>query len=213
MTYTLYGSQGSGSAAIEIALRRCGLPYHVARAATWEADSALAELRQANPLQQIPTLVLPDGSIMTESAAILINLGLIHPASDLLPESPTARAQAIRGLVFIAANCYSAIGIIDYPERWTIGETELAQNELRQGAKRRLHASWEIFADCFSTALAPTGNQPGALDIFAAVVTKWSGTRAHLAEHRAEFFAALNRIDAHESVAPIFAEHWPAKIS
>ncbi len=211
MTHTLYGSQGSGSAAIEIALQRCGVPYRVARAATWEADSALAELRQANPLQQIPTLVLPDGSIMTESAAILINLGLTHPASDLLPESPAARAQAIRGLVFIAANCYSAIGIIDYPERWTIGETELAQNELRQGAKRRLHASWEIFADCFSTALAPTGNQPGALDIFAAVVTKWSVTRAHLAEHRAEFCATLDRIDAHETVAPIFIEHWPLK--
>ena len=30
------------------------------------------------------------------------------------------RAQALRGLVFIAANCYAAIGVIDYPERWCL---------------------------------------------------------------------------------------------
>lgn len=209
MTYTLYGSQGSGSAAIEVALRRCNLPCRIVRAATWEADSALAELRQVNPLQQIPTLVLPDGSIMTESAAILIHLGLSSPASALLPERPSSRAQAIRGLVFIAANLYSAIGIIDYPQRWTIGNSDLVRDELRQGAKQRLHATWEIFDDCFFPSLTPAGDQPGALDILAAVVSKWSGTRAYLGEHRPEFAAALKRIDAHESVAPTFAEHWP----
>ena len=209
MTYTLYGAQGSGSAAIEVALKRCNLPYRVTPAATWETDSALAELRQVNPLQQVPTLVLPDSSIMTESAAILIHLGLTYPDASLLPETPEARAQALRGLLFIAANLYSAIGIIDYPERWTIGATELARDELRQGTKRRLLASWEIFDDGFSTALTPAGRPPGALDILAAVVSKWSGTRAYLAEHRPEFAAVLKRIDAHQSVAPIFAAHWP----
>lgn len=209
MTHILFGSQGSGSAAIEVALRRCNLAYRIARAATWEADSALTELRQVNLLQQIPTLVFPDGSIMTESAAILIHLGLTNPASGLLPDSPSARAQAIRGLVFIAANCYSAIGIIDYPERWTIGETDLSHDELRQGAKRRLHKTWEIFADSVFVALAPAGNQPGALEILAAVVSKWSGTRLHLAEHRPEFAAALAFIDQHETVESVFAEHWP----
>src|SRR6266496_2855306 len=75
----------------------------------------LEELKRVNPLAQIPTLVLEDGTVMTESAAILIWLGLRHPKSGLLPAEP---AQAIRGLVFIAANCYAAIGIIDYPERF-----------------------------------------------------------------------------------------------
>ena len=45
-------------------------------------------------------------------------LGLAHPDSGLLPTDSTARAQAVRGMVFIAANCYSAISIIDYPERF-----------------------------------------------------------------------------------------------
>ena len=61
--HTLYGSRGSGSAAIEVALERCGLPYRVVRAATWEPDSALDELGRVNPLRQIPTLVLRDSSV------------------------------------------------------------------------------------------------------------------------------------------------------
>ena len=32
-----------------------------------------------NPMRQIPTLVLPDGEVMTESAAILIYLADLHP--------------------------------------------------------------------------------------------------------------------------------------
>ncbi|MBK7685558.1 MAG: glutathione S-transferase [Rhodocyclaceae bacterium] len=211
MTHTLYGSQGSGSAAIEVALHLCDLPFRVVRASTWENDSAQAELARANPLKQIPTLILQDGSVLSESAAILIHLGLNHPTSGLLPNSPKARAQIIRGLVFIAANCYSAIGIIDYPERWTLADATQAHEALKAGAKRRLHATWEMFADTFASAMSKANEPINALDILLAVVSKWSGTRAHLAEHRPEFFAMLKRIDSHESVAPIFNEHWPVK--
>lgn len=65
---TLFGSRGSGSAAIECALRHCGVPYTIVRASTWEADSAQAELAKANPLGQIPTLILEDGTVLTEIA-------------------------------------------------------------------------------------------------------------------------------------------------
>lgn len=73
--YTLYGAKGSGSASVEVALERCGIEYKLVRAATWEPDSNLTELKRVNPLQQIPTLALPDGTVMSESAAILIYLG------------------------------------------------------------------------------------------------------------------------------------------
>lgn len=210
-TYILYGSRGSGSAAVELALEACGLPYRQVRASTWEPDSALEELRKVNPLQQIPTLVLPDGGVMTESAAILLHLGLDVPAGRrLLPDDPKARAQAIRGLVFIPANCYSAISIIDYPERWTLAGSEQARDDLRQGTRRQLHRHWEIFADTFAGTPFLSGAQPGALDFLAAVVSKWSGTRTHLREHRPAFFATLEAIEAHETVAPVFRRHWDA---
>jgi GST-like protein len=208
--FVLYGSRGSGSAAVELALRACGQPYRVVRASTWEADSEVEALRRANPLQQIPTLVMPDGTVMSESAAILIHLGLQHPASGLLPFDERIRAMALRGLVFIAANCYAAIGISDYPERWTTSTDKEAHEAIRQGTRAQLHRHWEIFADMMATRPFLSGGQPGAVDFLAAVVSKWSGTRAHLQQARPDFAALLARIDAHDRVAPVFAEHWPA---
>ena len=208
--YTLYGSRGSGSAAVEMALRACGLAYRPVRASTWEPDSALAELGRVNPLRQIPTLVLPDGTVLTESAAILIHLALTVPEAELLPAAPGARAEALRALVFIAANCYAAISICDYPERWTTAVDQAAHEAVRHGARAQLHRSWEIFADSFAAQPYFNGAQPGAVDFLAAVVSRWSEARAHLSARRPGFMAALQRIDAHPRVQQVAREHWDA---
>lgn len=210
MGYTLFGSQGSGSAAVELALVWVGATYRVVRASTWEPDSAQHELAHMNPLGQVPTLVLPDGRVMTESAAILIELGLAHPASGLLPPAAPARAQSLRGLVYIAANCYSEVGISDYPERWLPGARKPARERLRQGARARLHQAWARFADLFPARPYLAGRSPGALDILAAVVSHWSGTRAYLSEERPDFLATLQRIEAHRRIAPVLRRHWPS---
>ena len=207
--HVLFGSLGSGSAAIEIALGMAGLAHREVRASTWEPDSALDELAAVNPLQQIPTLQLPDGSVLSESAAILIHLGLAHPESGLLPADPAARAQAIRGLVFIAANCYAAIGVCDHPERWCADIDRSARERILRGARAQLHRSWEVFADQFPARPWLGGERLGALDLLAVVVSSWSGARAHLADARPEFLATLRHIEAHPAVAPVWARHWP----
>lgn len=208
--WTLYGSAGSGSAAVEMALVRCGQRFRVLRASTWEPDSAQAELQRVNPLGQIPTLVAPDGSVLTESAAILIHLGLCFPESGLLPATPGARAQALRALVFMAANCYAAIGVIDYPERWCSGDDPALHERVRSGARTRLHHCWSLFADQFSAAPYLGGPMPNAVDLLAAVVSRWSGARGHLQRARPDLYETLLRIEAHPTLAPIFARHWPA---
>ena len=203
---TLYGARSSGAAAVEAALRIAGEPYRLVEAAKWDTGWKLEELKRANPLAQIPTLVLEDGSVMTESAAILIWLGLRYPQSGLLPAES---AQAIRGLVYIAANCYAAIGIIDYPARFCAPCDDALSERIRAGAKSRLHEYWRVFADQFAVHMKP--DQPGALDVLAAVVSRWSGARQHLKEHRAEFHAALEKVEADPRIAEIFERHWPPK--
>jgi GST-like protein len=207
--YTLYGSQGSGSATIEAALDLTGAPWEAVRAASWEPGPSFDRLLAVNPLGLVPTLVLPDGSVLTESAAILIHLAEAHPDSGLLPAAPAARAQAIRGLVFVTAHCYAAIGIVDYPERWCTECDEATAERIRRGTRAKLHRSWEIFADTFPAAPWLGGATLSALDLFAAVVSKWSGTRPHLASARPAFHELLRAIEAHPHVAPVFARHWP----
>ena len=211
--WTLYGSNGSGSAAVEMGLLRCGLRYRVVRASTWEPDSDQAALHKVNPLGQIPALVAPDGAVMTESAAILIALGLQFPKAQLLPAQSAACAQNLRGLVYIAANCYAAIGVIDYPQRWCPDASESTLKKLRAGARARLHGCWDQFADQFQ-AHPPqqflSGARPGALDMLAAVVSRWSGTRAHLTRTRPQLLGLLLQVQADPELQPVFARHWPA---
>ncbi|RYZ94763.1 MAG: hypothetical protein EOO68_19710 [Moraxellaceae bacterium] len=114
----------------------------------------------------------------------------------------------IRGLVFIAANCYSAISIIDYPMRYCLNADDETNERIRTGAKARLHTHWDIFADQFPATPFLNGEQMGALDILAVVVSKWSGARAHLQESRPDFFATLERIEKHPAVANVFAKRW-----
>jgi GST-like protein len=207
--YTLYGSKGSGSAAVEMALEACAVPYRIVHASSWEEGSAQAELKRVNPLMQIPTLALPDGAVMTESAAVLIHLGLhVAPGGLLFPTDTAARAQAIRGLVYIPANCYSAISILDYPQRYTTATDEASLDAVRAGTRARLHRHWEIFADMFDRHPFMSGEAPGALDFLAVVVSRWAGTRAHLREHRPRFCETLERVQSHPSVAPVFRRHW-----
>jgi GST-like protein len=209
--YTLYGKKGSGSATTQTALEIIGAPYRLVETASWEPNAAFADLLKVNPLGQIPTLVLPDGSALSESAAILIHLGTVHPASGLLADDAAARAQAVRGMVFIAANCYAAISVIDFPERWCAGADDDAavKERIRSGTRARLHQHWEMFADLFPGRPFLAGERLGALDIHAAVVSKWSGARAHIESRRPEFHATLSRIEAHPKVAAVFAQNWP----
>jgi GST-like protein len=115
--------------------------------------------------------------------------------------------------VFIAANCYAAISIIDFPERWCENAEgdEAVQERIRNGTRARLHRHWDMFADVFPARPWLSGDHLGALDLLAAVVSKWSGTRPHLESERPAFYEALLRVEAHPDVAPVFARNWPQK--
>jgi len=208
---TLYGTQGSGSAAIEAALAIAGVEARLVDAASWQESPGLDELRRINPLAQIPTLVLDDGSVLSESAAILVHLGLAHPQSGLLASEPRTRAQQIRGLVYIAANCYAAIGILDYPERWYPDPDDAVRKAMQQRGRARLHELWQTFADEFPARPWLSGERIGALDVLAATVSMWAGARQALAASRPRFAELLARIEADPRVAAVWARHWPRR--
>lgn len=177
-----------------MALKAAAAPYTIVRASSWEPVT-LPTLLKVNPLGQIPTLVWDDGTIQTESAAILISLGLAYPRSGLLPRSEAAQRSAIRGLVFIAANCYAAVSVIDLPQRWTASKTRVARGRVQQAARAQLHSHWDVFVDVFAEHESLNPGSPGALAYLAVVASRWSGTRAHLKSSRSAFYQRLQRLE------------------
>lgn len=205
--FTLLGADRSGSAAIEMALTLCGPEYRRVAASSWEEGAGQDELKRLNPLMQVPTLVIPGDGVLTESAAILTHLGLTFPLSGLLSQDPFERAQQLRALAYITTNCYASIGLIDYPERWLPDADPDQLDRLVAGARSKLHSQWDVFSDVFYNSVAWHPQAPGAVEILASVVSRWSGAREHLSASRPEFYESLDVIDRHPVVKAVLRRH------
>src|SRR5215470_11847401 len=119
--YTLYARAGWGSVLTEAQLAWYALPYRIEEVGDlFREKGAGDKLRAINPLMQLPTLVLPDGQVMTESAAITLHLAEVTGRDDLVPPAP--RPQFLRWLVFMVANIYPTFTYADLPARFVPGE-------------------------------------------------------------------------------------------
>lgn len=78
---------------VRIALREKGIPFELVTEQPW---GRAASAPRYNPLGKVPTLILPDGETVYESAFILEWLETMHPAPPLVPADPRARLDARR---------------------------------------------------------------------------------------------------------------------
>ena len=69
-------------------------------------EQSAAPYARLNPQAAVPTLVLDDGALLTESLAIIEYLDETHPAPPLLPSDPRARAEARSIAQFVAADIH-----------------------------------------------------------------------------------------------------------
>jgi glutathione S-transferase len=116
--YTLYGRKGAGSLAPQILLEEIGTPYELIWISKTPAD--LEILRRVNPAGKIPLLVLPDGTTVAESAAILIHLTNAHPQAGMAPPlGSSAHARFLQWMVYLSANLYEAVLRYYYAERYS----------------------------------------------------------------------------------------------
>ena len=120
MTYTLYGDPDSGSFTPEALFALLGVPVDLRSIDLEKFEQTEDPYKAVNPMGKVPALVLEDGTLVTESVAVLLAIDERHRAAGLLPEIGTSeRAWALRWLMFISNNIYEAIGRIDFPGRYT----------------------------------------------------------------------------------------------
>src|SRR5512145_2684661 len=142
--YVLYTARRSGAASVEVMLGALGLAFELKDATPWSdpPGPCFEELKTVNPLGQLPTLVTPGGEILTESVAVLWTLLERHPSDWVPAPSTRSRASCLRWMQFAASTVYTAVGIADYPERWTTATDEAARQAVRDGAVARMQLGW-----------------------------------------------------------------------
>ena len=121
--YVLFAARGAGSTIVEAMLELGSLAYEVRYHEFEELGPGSAVLAQHNLLGQVPTLLLPDGTCMTETAAITFHLDEVAPSLGLVPPPGDAQRNAfLRWLAYLVAAIYPTFTYGDDPSRWVTGE-------------------------------------------------------------------------------------------
>jgi len=207
MEYVLYGDRGAGSSMPEMLLAEAGItPRKVEVSLTTDAQLADA-FRRINPMGRLPALVLPDGTLMTESLAILLVIAERHPEAALMPQvGSAARATALRWMTVLAAELYPAVTRFDYPRRFV---TEVGA--VPGVAQRAVEESQRIWALVEANIGAPyaMGDAFTALDVQIAAMSRWNNGPREWVDAHCPRVAAITRLVADRPRAgPVLRWHY-----
>jgi GST-like protein len=198
VTYRLLACRHCGSSIVEAAFVLAGIPYE-REEANYDEPAGRARLLEFNPLAQVPTLIMPDGSVMTESAAIIIHLDTIAPEAALVARGP----QFLRWLMFLVTTIYPTFTYGDDPKKWTASGAE----ELRNSTNAHREAMWR-YVEQHVQGPWFLGEHRSALDLYVSVMTRWRPRREWFAKECPKLHAVAVAVDADARLAPVWAANF-----
>lgn len=203
--YRIYARDGWGSVMAEALLELTGQKYERIDVDPKTNPAGWQTVEQLNPLRQLPTIVVPDGSVMTESGAIALYIAENAPAGKLAPApGDRLRATYLRWHVFLVANVYASSMIDDHPERWG----DAAQRE--DIAARGIAWRKELWGLVENNAGAPwfLGETFSTLDVFISIMTRWVPRRPWFEENCPKLMAIARAVDAMPALQPVWKRNF-----
>jgi len=173
MSWRVLGAKGTGKAIFEAALVLARMPYECAEDATEQG------------------LLLPDGTLMTESAAIILYIDGLVPELGLVPNvRDPLRREMLRWLMFLVAAINPAYGKSDQGRP---DDEVMPLWRLVEGAVR---GPWFL------------GDVPSALDLYVSVMTRWSPGRAWFADCCPRLYAVATTVDVDPRLVRVWAANF-----
>ena len=168
----LLGAAGCGSVIVECGLNLAGIAYDYEEVDYADDSPTRPRLLQVNPLGQVPSLVLPDGTVMTESLAMLHWIQDQAPKAALIPPpGDAARAPFYRWAVFLIAAVYPTWTYGDDGKKW-VGGDEAAGKALRAGTdEHRKKLLKQLEGACGAPHFL--GTRFSAIDLYLAAMSHW----------------------------------------
>lgn len=204
--HRLLACKGCGSVIVESAFALAGIPLEVEEVDYSEGSPTRERLLAVNPLGQVPVLVLPDGTVLTESLAILHYVNDLEPSVDLIPPpgDPTRKAF-YRWSVFLVAALYPTWTYGDDPKKWIADEA--GAKLLRESTDEHRKTLWkqleaEVKGPWF------LGERRSALDLYLAAMTRWRPGILWFAKNTPKLVAIAKRASEVPEVAPVVARNF-----
>lgn len=204
--WQLFGARGWGSTLVEAALAWVGAPFDFMDVEGFDRPGPQRDrLIAINPLARVPTLVSPQGAVMTESAAIILQLAELYPETGLAPAPANPlRPSFLNRLIWFVSVVYPTFTYRDYPERWAPDAAE----QLADRVDAFRCSLWSQLEGELAQDQWVLGAQPTALDIYVAVMSHWRPRRAWFADHTPKLHAIARRADALPFLAPVMARNF-----
>ena len=99
----LHYAPGTISVAVAIALEEAGLAYEPVKVDFASAEQTAAPYLALNPKGRVPALIGDDGTVMTETGALLDYIAALAPQAGLLPADAQSAAH-MRGVMYYLAS-------------------------------------------------------------------------------------------------------------
>lgn len=201
--YKIYARAGSGSFIVEAILAEAGIAYEVHDVERLPDRRSPEYLFKLNPLGQIPTVILPSGEVMTETAAITIYLCDLYPEADLAPamDSPR-RAAYLRWLLYMATTIYMSDLRAIYCERYT--DDPKGAEAVKSSALTTRNRQWDILEAELGDKPYFMGEKFSVLDIYAVMLAGWNRDSREFLAKRPKLRALYERVRARPMLAPVF---------
>ncbi len=104
----LFYANGTISIAPAIALVEAALDHDLVRIDFGQAEQTLPEYLAINPKGRVPALVLDDGTILTETGALLEYIAALAPEVELVPADPVLAAHMRSVMYYLASTMHVA---------------------------------------------------------------------------------------------------------
>jgi GST-like protein len=193
-TWRVLGAKGCGSAIVEAALVLAKIPYDRDEVdATRESRDHLEPAGGA--VAQVPTVILPDGTVMTESAALVLYIDGLVPELGLVPNvREPVRRDFLRWLMFLVAAVYPT---------FTLGDEPGAGADLRESPDSHRESLWRLVEGAVRGPWF-LGDRPSALDLYVSVMTRWRPGRTWFAEHAPRLHEIATEMDRDPRLAGVW---------
>ena len=174
--HTLYRSAGAGSIAPETMFEEAGVGYEKIEV---DLSDKSPEFLAVNPLGQVPTLVLEDGTLLTESGAMVLYIADRYPDAQLAPPiGDPGRAAFCRWLFFLSANIYN--GTLRFMYADTMSTEAGAAEGIKTAAARDLDGYFDIIEKAIDPGPYLLGACYSGVDAYLWMLTGWQADREAL---------------------------------
>ncbi len=201
--FTLYARLGSGSVAVEALLAECDAAFRIETVASGADNLAYQTYLQINPRGEVPSLKLPDDSVMTKSAAMMIYLADYFSDCGLAPAiTSPLRTTYLRWMIYFASAVYMADLRFYYPQRYS---TDISHAEfIKAKAVEHMDRDFAIFAEALGQGPFILGDAFSAVDIYAAMLVSWVPDLDALFERHPNLKTHYGAVASRPKIAPVW---------